>query len=147
MRYGSMINFLDNVKFNLMQKTLDATWQRIVTISDNVSNIDTPGYKAKRMEFENILRNKINGVEKPLHSDRLRQKVFPRKFGEENTLDSVNPVIYTDPSTQMRVDGNNVDIDHETLEYARTKIQYDYLIRKMSDEYALVRYAITEGRG
>lgn len=141
-----MINFLDNANFKLMQKTLDATWERMNVIAENITNVDTPGYKAKRLEFENILRNKMYGSDNESYSDKLKAKLFPETV-KDNSLDSVKPIIYTDPSTQMRVDGNNVDIDHENLELVKAKMQYDYLVRKITDEYNLLRYAITEGRG
>ena len=145
-----MINFLNDTKYQMLQKTLDATWDRMSVISDNITNKDTPGYKTKKLEFENILRNKINAQtqESPLHALRLRAKVFPQpKQTIDSILNSVKPIIFTDPSTQRRVDGNNVDEDHENLEMVRTKIQYDYLVKKISDEYHLLKHAISEGRG
>jgi len=145
-----MINFLNDVKYNMMQKTLDATWDRMNIIAENIANKDTPGYKAKRLEFESILREKLKEPEQsPLHAVRLREKIFaqPPRESKESIINSLKPVVYTDPSTQMRVDGNNVDEDHENLELVRAKIQYDYLVRKITDEYNLYRYAVTEGRG
>jgi flagellar basal-body rod protein FlgB len=132
----------------MLQKTLDATWDRTSIIADNISNKDTPGYKAKKLEFENILRNKINKPEETLYALKLRARVFPQpKQSIESIVNSVKPVVHTDPSTQMRVDGNNVDEDHENLELVRAKLQYDFLARKITDEYNLLKYAISEGRG
>jgi len=144
-----MINFLNDTKYTLMQKTLDATWNRVTIISENIANKDTPGYKAKRLEFENILRNKLQEPkESHLHAWRLREKLFPQaRPTTDDIINSVRPVVYTDPVTQMRVDGNNVDEDHENLQLVRAKLQYDYLVRKITDEYNLLRHAISEGRG
>lgn len=144
-----MINFFNDTKYTMLQKTLDATWDRINVISENLANKDTPGYKSKRLEFENLLRDKLKEPqESTLHAIRMRERKNPPPLQSvDSIVNSTESVVYTDPSTQMRVDGNNVDEDHENLEMVRTKLQYDYLVRKITDEYNLIRYAITEGRG
>ena len=128
-----------------MQKSLDIIAKRMEITSQNISNVNTPHYKAKKLEFENLLLQKIEET-KDSHALRLRLK----KSGETQTLEkylnSVSPKIYTDDSTEMKIDGNNVDIDHENLELAKIQLQYNYMVRKITDEFSLLRTAINEGR-
>ena len=35
-----------------LEKALDATWTRNDVISQNIANVDTPGYKRKTLKFE-----------------------------------------------------------------------------------------------
>ena len=99
---------------DVMNKALDATMLRYSVISDNISNEDTPGYKRKDVSFESVLAKEID------------------KSGVANlNIDSINPKIYVDrQSYAYRMDGNNVDIDVEMAESAKTKLKYDALIQR-----------------
>jgi len=140
-----MINFLDTANFKIMQKNLDILTQRINITGQNIANINTPHYKAKKLEYENLFLEKLAA----LNNSYVLQK---RYLGSENKeklqeyLGSVKPKVVTDNVTETKVDGNNVDIDYEGLELARTQVQYNFMIRKITDEYNLLRYAISEGK-
>lgn len=99
-----------------MNKTLDATLLRYSVISNNISNVDTPGYKRKDVAFENLLENEI------------------AKRGISNLKkDTINPIVYTDNKNYAyRMDGNNVDIDSEMAKSAKVKLKYDALITRTS---------------
>lgn len=101
---------------DIMNKTLDATMLRYNMISDNISNEDTPGYKRKDVAFEGVLEKEIE------------------KRGINNIdITSINPKIYVDnQSYSYRMDGNNVDIDTEMAESAKTKLKYDTLVERTS---------------
>lgn len=120
----------------VMEKALDAMWQRWRTISDNVTNATTPGYKRKVVNFEESLRAALEEADS---KSNLRDKF--------SILDDVRPMVVEDRLTTMNVDGNNVDIDKEYVELTKTAEQYEYLQRLLNDNYARLRYAITEGRG
>ena len=140
------MDFLNTPNFKIMQKSLDILWQKIEVTSQNISNIDTPHYKAKKFEFETILQQKLNAINNS-YAISMRYSGKGSREKLQKLMDSVKPQIYTDNSTETRVDGNNVDIDYENLELARTKLQYDYMVRKLNDEFNLLRHAITEGKG
>lgn len=106
----------------LMQKSLDALWLKQKVISNNIANIDTPGFKSKSVKFEEYISNNTD---------------------PENVPD---PEIVTNNFTAMREDGNNVDIDKENLELYRAQIQYEYMVRKISDEFNKMKIVLTEGR-
>ena len=124
-----MLNFLNTRDLALLQKGLDAIWLRQTVIADNIANIDTPHYKAKYVEFESVLQSKMGGLTSAA------------------AVNSIQPRVITDNTTQARYDGNNVDIDQQGIESARAKIQYDYMVQKLTNEFARLKYAITEGKG
>lgn len=121
----------------MLQKALDGTWQRQKAISNNIANQETPGYKAQSVTFENALAKEMRDYAGMLPSERER--------GVQEILDS-KITIGSDFSTSERLDGNNVDIDSENIELAKTQIQYQYLIRNMTSMFSRIRYAVTEGR-
>ena len=103
---------------DLMNKAINATMLRKSVISENISNIDTPGYKRKDVEFETILEKKMKneGVSKL-------------------NLKEVEPRIYTDySSSSYRLDGNNVDVDVEMAEEAKVSARYNALITRVNSQ-------------
>ena len=140
------MDFLNTPSLKIMQKSLDVLWQRINVTSQNIANIDTPHYKTKKLEFETILQRKLSAVNNS-YAVAMRYSGKDNQQKLQELIMSVKPQIHTDNSTEMRVDGNNVDIDHENLELTRTKLQYDYMVRKITDEFNLLKHAITEGKG
>ena len=41
---------------NVLEKASDASWTRNSVISNNIANVDTPGYKRKDIRFEEYLQ-------------------------------------------------------------------------------------------
>jgi len=124
----------NSVSTAMMEKALDANWQRMQLIAHNVANEDTPGYKAKRLEFESMLKKEINARTNVTAMGRIDTAA---------RLSGVQPIVYADNTTSGRADGNNVDIDAENMELARTQIQWDMLVQKVSGHYSTLRYVIT----
>lgn len=109
--------------FKVMQKSMDMLWLKQRVISNNVANIETPGYKAKAVSFQNVLST---------------------EYYKENPegLASLKPVVTVDNTSSIRIDGNNVDLDKESLELWRTYAQYTYLRESMSAQFKNMRYVI-----
>lgn len=129
--------FLQSSSSAALEKALDATWQRMNVISHNISNEDTPGYKAKRLNFESQLAAEIRKLQNTNNGNR------------QSTLDRLNhlqPQVYEDRSTIGRADGNNVDILAEQTELGRTVLYYQALSQRVSGHYSLLKYAISGGR-
>ena len=139
------MDFLNTPTFNLMQKSLDVMWEKMNVTAQNIANIDTPHYKAKKVEFESILQQKLNSVNKS-YAIAMRYRGENANQKIQDVINSVQPKVYVDNSTEMRTDGNNVDIDYENLTLARTQLQYSYMVKKFTDEYNLIKYAVTEGK-
>jgi flagellar basal-body rod protein FlgB len=123
----------------ILQKALDGTWQRQRAIANNIANHETPGYKAIRVNFEDSLEKEIKKLENGVPTkEKITESIEALKNSEIS--------VYSDYSTSNRADGNNVDMDLENIEMAKTQIQYQYLTRSMTDMFARLRYAISEGK-
>lgn len=119
----------------IMEKSMDALWQRNRVILDNISNATTPGYKRKEVKFESLLDNVLKTSAASSRGEIL------------NRISVIEPEVVRDLQTTINVDGNNVDSDKEFTELYRATEQYQYMERLLNDSYARLRYAITEGRG
>ena len=141
-----MLNFLDAPHLRNMRMGLDLTWQKMEVTAQNISNINTPHYKAKKLEFENLLLEKIASTRR-LYSHEMRYSSEEGKERLARELAAVKPQVFTDNITETRIDGNNVDIDFENLQLTKQKLHYDFLVQRISGAYSQLRHAITEGRG
>lgn len=129
----------DSVTSAMLQKALDGVWQRQRAIANNIANHETPGYKAIKVDFEASLEQEIRKLENSIPAkEKMAETMEALKKSDIN--------VYSDYSTSNRADGNNVDTDLENIEMARNQIQYQYLTRSMTDMFARLRYAISEGK-
>ena len=114
---------------NLMDKALDASWLRETAISDNIANVDTPGYKRKDVKFQDILLDELDSTR---YKD-LDQAVKSLNYKD----DSLDGEVYLDyPAYNYRLDQNNVDIDQENTEYAGEQLRYQAMATSVSSEFS-----------
>ncbi|MCL2033863.1 MAG: flagellar basal body rod protein FlgB [Oscillospiraceae bacterium] len=130
------MNF-NSVKSATMERSLSALWQRAQLISHNIANEDTPGYKAKRLAFENILQKEIHSARSSKNMSRSQKAA---------KISGAQSVIYDLKHLSGRADGNNVVLDNEHIELARVQLQYQALRDKINGHYANLKYAISGGR-
>ena len=108
-------------------------------ISTNISNIDTPDFKAHDINFEEQLQEFIRS------GDQLQLKSTNNKhFGPSNDgLKNMEPQPFelTDPS---KSNGNNVNVDKEMGKLAENQIMYTAFIQLMMKRGSTVRSAVTE---
>ncbi len=129
----------DTAMSAILQKALDGTWQRQRAIANNIANAETPGYKAIKVSFEESLDKEIRKLAGSMDTkEDFCQGLQDIKNSEIST--------YSDYSTSERADGNNVNLDAENIDMAKTQFQYMYLTRSMTDMFARLRYAISEGK-
>ncbi|WP_433210049.1 flagellar basal body rod protein FlgB [Dactylosporangium sp. CS-047395] len=88
-------------------------------IADNIANINTPGFLAGRVDFEDALR--------------LAVQAGDPKDAELTTARSLEPT---------REDGNNVNLDHEVLSNIDTGLRYQTMLRATDDKFGLLRSVI-----
>ncbi len=91
-------------------------------IADNISNINTPGYHAKRVSFEQSLQSAIASG------------------------DAATAVVTTQTSLEpTQVNGNNVNLDEETVSITDTGLKYQTSVEALTAKYQLLKTAIGNG--
>jgi len=135
-----MIRNIDELSYMMLKKSLDATSARDRVIAHNIANVNTKGYKAFRVVFE----EKLNGV---LKGERLALKVTNEKhLNDGSSIENLSYDLKKDNSSSMRLDGNNVDIDNEMANLAANAILYNALVSQANSKIAMRRFIISEGR-
>ena len=111
---------------NVLDKAADASWIRNEAISNNIANVDTPGYKRQDVNFEEQLRKAMKNSRYTSIDERVAKV----------DLDRLNPITYRDHSMlSYRLDGNNVDIDTENVELASNQIRYQGLTDSITKHF------------
>lgn len=105
----------DSVSFVAMNSALDGLALRQRVIADNVANLQTPGFLAGRVSFEDTLATAVSGGS---------GAVTP------STSRSMAPT---------RLDGNNVNLDAETLMNVETNLRYELATRAVDGTFSKMR--------
>lgn len=118
-------NVFDYIR--VLDKAADASWLRNEAISNNIANVDTPGYKRQDVAFESVLKQAL-GMSR---YETMDAKVANLK------LHRLNGRPYTDYANfSYRIDGNNVDIDNENVMLAENQLRYQGLITAIGQEFS-----------
>ncbi|MCX7796259.1 MAG: flagellar basal body protein [bacterium] len=96
----------DNLILKIIETGLDVAVLRHNIYSTNIANVDTPGYKKYRVEFEEILKNALEG---------------------NAEVSNIEPKVYRVTETSFRNDGNNVNLDEEIALINQNFLKYQAL--------------------
>jgi flagellar basal-body rod protein FlgB len=114
-----------------LAKTLDAAAARQKTIANNIANVETPGFKRGTVSFESELRRVLDASTE----SEIREG-----------LQKLTPIQETDYQSPSRPDGNNVNIDAEISDLARTSLKYRAAATLLENKTGMLRAAISEGK-
>ncbi|WP_413558766.1 flagellar basal body rod protein FlgB [Bdellovibrio sp. HCB209] len=110
--------------------------------SSNIANAETPGYHAKKMDFEEALSRSMN-------MDGMNS--LSTSSGDHFALGGVSvaktrPDIYENPEGAVNNDGNTVDLEKEMSALSENAIMYKTALQLINKKMAALKYAASEGR-
>jgi len=111
-------------------------------IASNIANAETPGYQAKKVDFEEALARAIDLEGLGSQVEGLQPEHFPVGRG---ALSRVKADIYENPDVQVSNDGNTVDLHREMSALAENSIMYKAAIQLINKKLAALKYAVSEG--
>lgn len=107
---------------------------RQVASAGNLANVDTPGYRAKEVTFDETLGRKTAAL----------TATNPKHAGIARGSDT--GIVVQDAPGVARRDGNTVQLDRELLTMGRAAGDFAAAQTALSAKFRLVRYAINEAR-
>jgi flagellar basal-body rod protein FlgB len=121
------------------QQALNGLALREEMISRNVANVDTPGYQAVQVDFEQSLKKQMNGGGALGLTTTSAKHISPSN--------SATGVVSTSlrKGGSARADGNDVDVDVEMAQMTETGIRYETLLQLVSNKISLLK-TIASGR-
>lgn len=114
---------------NILDKAADASWMRENVITNNIANIDTPGYKRQDVDFESVLQKALG---------KTKYSSLDKKVRELNQdLGKLATTSYTDAANySYRLDRNNVDENTENAELASESLRYQLLTTAITNNFS-----------
>ncbi len=109
---------LESVTSAALASAMDGLALRQRTIANNIANVNTPNYQAKRVAFEDALAASVRAG---------------NGHAQATTAASLEP-------TQLN--GNNVNLDTETLSNIDTVLRFQFASRAMGHEFTAIRAAM-----
>jgi flagellar basal-body rod protein FlgB len=97
----------------VLQGYLKVTTDRQQLVASNMANVDTPGYHTKDIDFHSAMQQVMDGSEGP--------------HLEPASLDVAN--------LPERPDGNNVNIDRESMTLSETQLQYQMGVQLIKEQF------------
>jgi flagellar basal-body rod protein FlgB len=107
-----------------LEKFLNLAGYRQTLVASNLANIDTPGFRTRDIDFETEMRRALNA--------HLETTLPPQVFEVQGLVE--------------RPDGNNVNLDRESLLLAQTQMQFRMGVELLRTEIQKLQTAINEGK-
>lgn len=114
---------IDSEEIRALGKFLDLSAFRTGLITSNMANIDTPGYRARDINF----RQELERADSPFE------------------LASFSPVAQEVRGLAARPDGNDVSLEREGLLLAETQLRFQIGVQVLKTEFHEISSAINEG--
>jgi flagellar basal-body rod protein FlgB len=111
---------IGDVTMTTLHAALSGLAQRQRVTNDNISNINTPGYLAGRTDFESTLRSELTSGQTP----SVTGGSIARSLEPTNT------------------NGNNVNLDSETVIATETGLRYQLALNALDGKYGLLRSSL-----
>lgn len=124
-----------------------ALGKRFEAVAENLSNVNTPGYKRKEVEFEGLLREALEKASKPEAKVSLAT-TDPAHITSEGLLSEAGEIpvtVKTVEGESFRLDGNNVDPEREMAKLAETRMAYSAMTALMGKRADLLKKAMGGG--
>lgn len=125
-----MTAVLDNLysqeNYLISKKLLDATHLRHEALSNNLANVETPGFK--RRDLPKAFSTELRRAVELKDEDRLK-RLSPRSEVDLN-------------AKPVRMDGNTVQLDEELLALNKNSLNYEYLLSAVGGNLKQLNLAI-----
>ncbi|GAF63720.1 flagellar basal body rod protein FlgB [Bacillus sp. TS-2] len=131
------MDLFSGTTMRVLEKSLNGAQLRHRAISENIANVDTPNYKAKKVSFQDVLKKELDSSS-TLNAYRTHSNHLEFKSS------SSHPSIIQE-QTSYTHNGASVDIDQEMAELAKNQIYYNSLIDRMNGSFSNLKMVIRGG--
>ncbi len=115
-----------------MKTSLDYLWTKQSVTSNNIANADTPGFKSSYVSFEDEFKEKLDAALSTGKNANI-----------QNVLSQTDILkVSTTVNDGLRIDENNVNLEVEMIELAKTEQQYSYALSALNSDIARLSTAI-----
>jgi flagellar basal-body rod protein FlgB len=111
---------ITDVTMQTLHAALTGLSERQRVTADNIANVNTPGFLAGRTDFESALSSQLADGETP----------------------TISPGTVSRSLEPTNTNGNNVNLDEETVTATETGLRYQLALNALDGKYSLLRTAL-----
>jgi flagellar basal-body rod protein FlgB len=123
--------------FQFSQNALNLHAYRQKVIASNIANADTPGYRARDVDFTAALKNAQAAQGAPGAAQAAPLQLAPAEPGTPLGAE----LLYRS-AVQRSADGNTVDIDVERAQFAENSVRYEAQVTFLTSQIKTMLSAI-----
>lgn len=123
-----------------LERALSTSALKQQTHTANIANVDTPGYKAKQVDFETALKNASSKQAMSSYKTDAKHIAF------SNESSQFDPRVTVNENSEYKINGNNVDMDVEMAELAKNQLLYNAVTDRISGKFRSLSSVISGGR-
>ena len=112
--------------FGVHEQALKLRSQRTAVLANNLANADTPGFKARDMNFSELMQRASNKQQFSTRGMKATQA------GHINTMNEMDQNLMFRTPKQPSMDGNTVDTHTEMAEFAQNQMAFNASFRFMN---------------
>ncbi|TAA72220.1 flagellar basal body rod protein FlgB [Planococcus salinarum] len=123
-----------------LEQALSTSALKQQTHTANIANVDTPGYKAKQVDFATVLKNAAG------KQAMASYKTDAKHISFSNESAQYDPRVTVNENSMYKINGNNVDMDVEMAELAKNQLHYNAVTDRISGKFRSLSSVISGGR-
>lgn len=129
-------------QLDVLQRSMDTGLLRQNVIANNIANANTPNFKRSDVNFESRLAYALASEER---QPRFREALTDKdhiSFHEHLDYRDVRPRRVLDFTTTAKNNGNNVDIEVESMNLLNNQLAYQMMTRSVADSFARINLVL-----
>jgi flagellar basal-body rod protein FlgB len=120
---------------DILWRTMNAGLIRRDVMSNNVANSDTPNFKRTDVNFESQLKRALDSEKKVSNFGEFLTDEKHIPFDEKTDYRDVTPRRVLDYLSTSKNNGNNVDIEAESMGLMQNQLMYTTMAQVVQDEF------------
>jgi flagellar basal-body rod protein FlgB len=116
---------LNNTSIEILKKLQDYTLVKQNVVANNIANVETPGFRAKDVSFQEEFADALKG-------------------GDFEKAMMIQPTVFERTDVPLRNDGSNVNLDREMVELQKNKTKYDIYTEILRNRFKLLKDTIAD---
>lgn len=126
---------------DVLHRSMDVNMLRQDVIADNIANSDTPNFKRREVNFESSLEAALSY---PRRQELPLSYTHPRHipFDTPPNYRDVRPRVRLDDTTTSKNNGNNVDIEVESMHFLSAQLAYQLMSDAVRAQFANANIAL-----
>jgi flagellar basal-body rod protein FlgB len=127
---------------DILHRSMDTSMLRQDVIANNIANADTPNFKRTTVNFESQLKAALESENqpRPMQAAMTRERHIP--FSRPVDYRTVEPERRLDYLTSADNNGNNVDIEVESMNFLNNQLRYSLMTNAVNQQFQRINMVV-----